>query len=83
VVSQSIGLVPGDVYQRVILDSVGDGMRSVGLVPGDEYQLGILDFVGDGMRCGYGDRSGTLYTTVDDADMLITSSSVMLVMGAQ
>jgi hypothetical protein len=80
--SQAVGLVPGKEYELAILDSVGDGMRSVGLVPGDEYQLAILDFVGDGMRCGYGDRSDSLYPTVDDANMIITSSNIVPVMGS-
>jgi hypothetical protein len=82
VLTQSVDLVPGDEYQLAILDSVGDGMRSVGLFPGDEYQLAILDFVGDGMRCGYGGRSGSLYPTVDDANMIIMSSNVVPVIGS-
>jgi uncharacterized protein (DUF779 family) len=54
--------------------------QSVGLVPGDEYQLVILDSVDDGMSCGYGDGSAALYTTVDDSDVLITSSNGVPVM---
>ena len=49
--------------------------ESVGLVPGDEYQLVILDSVGDGMCCAYGEGSIALYATVDDIDVLITSSN--------
>jgi hypothetical protein len=49
--------------------------ESVGLVPGDEYQLVILDSVGDGMCCANGEGSIALYATVDDTDVLITSSN--------
>jgi trypsin len=49
--------------------------ESVGLVPGDEYQLVILDSVGDGMCCAFGEGSIALYETVDDTDVLITSSN--------
>jgi trypsin len=47
---------------------------AVVLVPGDEYQLIILDSVGDGMCCAYGEGSIALYATVDDTDVLLTSS---------
>ncbi len=49
--------------------------ESVGLVPGDEYQLVILDSVGDGMCCANGEGSIALYVTIDDTDVLITSSN--------
>jgi hypothetical protein len=49
--------------------------ESVGLVPGDEYQLVILDSVGDGMCCANGEGSIALYATIDDTDVLITSSN--------
>lgn len=49
--------------------------EAVGLVPSDEYQLVILDSVGDGMCCAFGKGSIALYATVDDTDVLITSSS--------
>jgi hypothetical protein len=48
--------------------------QSIGSVLG-EYQLVILDSVGDGMRYGYGDVSAALCATVDDFDVLITSSN--------
>jgi trypsin len=48
---------------------------AVVLVPGDEYQLIILDSVGDGMCCASGEGSIALYATVDDTDVLITSSN--------
>ena len=57
--------------------------QSVCLVPDDEYQLVVLDSVGDGMCCGYGDGSATLYQlTVDDSNVLITSSNGRLVMSS-
>jgi hypothetical protein len=49
--------------------------ESIGLVPGDEYQLVILDSADDGMCCAYGEGSIALYATVDDTDVLITSSN--------
>jgi trypsin len=49
--------------------------ESVDLVPGDEYQLVILDSAGDGMCCAFGEGLIALYATVDDMDVLITSSS--------
>ena len=56
--------------------------QSVGLVPGDEFQLIILDSVGNGMYWGYGDGSATLYSTVDDSDLLITASNGVPVMNS-
>jgi hypothetical protein len=47
----------------------------VGLVPGDEYELVLLDTAGDGMCCAFGEGAITLYGTVQDTDVLITSSS--------
>jgi hypothetical protein len=49
--------------------------QPVDLIPGDEYQLVILDSAGDGMCCDYGEGSIALYATVNDADVLITSSN--------
>jgi trypsin len=49
--------------------------QPVDLIPGDEYQLVIIDTAGDGMCCDYGEGSIALYATVDDADVLITSSN--------
>jgi hypothetical protein len=48
-------------------------LQSVGLVLGDEYELTILDSVG-----GY----ATLYATVDDSQVLITSGNGVLVMSS-
>jgi trypsin len=49
--------------------------QSVNLIPGDEYELVILDLHGDGMCCAYGKGSIALYATVDEVDVLITSSN--------
>jgi hypothetical protein len=53
-------------------------MRSVGLVPSDEYQLDILD--PSLTVCAAATETGLSdYAIVDDGDMLLTSSSVILV----
>jgi hypothetical protein len=54
-VSQSVSLVPGDLSQLVILDSVGDGMYSTGSVL--NYRLDVLYddylYVDDRFGCAY------------------------------